>query len=201
MKKRINLIPGTLRKRGIGTGIVGRFFAQNNLLSSLAFFIVLFLAAYTWQTLTVIHCKNTIARDRHKISKIQTDFASNKKAIEQIEAEKKTIIVDTKRIEGKIEVLRGGSVRSIGWSRVLAKLSSLVPDDLWISKVVFADKSVTLNGTTLDNAKVSGFMETLDRSGYFDNTTFSYTQKNEINKQPVMNFEINTEVKAEKVMR
>jgi type IV pilus assembly protein PilM len=93
-------------------------------------------------------------------------------------AEEETKLMDKRKIlELKIGVLRESSRGEKQFSETLSKLSELLPEEVWITKLAYNEKKMTLVGLTLKNELIMSFMEELNKSENFKDVTFNYTQK------------------------
>lgn len=75
-------------------------------------------------------------------------------------------------------------------SQALAYMPALMPEEIWINKLSVEGRRVVINGSTLDNQAVSRFIENLNRSNKFKNSSFNFTQKGELGDATLYNFEI-----------
>lgn len=82
--------------------------------------------------------------------------------------------------------------KPIELSQALVYLPTLIPEEIWINKLSVNDEGIIINGSTLNNQAVSGFMDSLNRSDRFKGSSFNYTQKNEVGDATLYNFEIAT---------
>lgn len=93
-------------------------------------------------------------------------------------AEEETKLMDQRQLlELKLRLLRESGRGSRQFSEVLAKLSELLPDEAWITKLTYSEKKMTLIGLTLKNELIVIFMEKLSQSNDFKDVTFNYTQQ------------------------
>lgn len=198
--KRINLIPPEAKKitpkRWLKTYI---FKTRASRLMVLALIIFVFLNL--WQATSLLRYKFAVRQSKKNITKLQLRLAQSQDAYAQIKSQRQEIDRETRRIEEKFKILQQTQGERIAWAKVLAHLSELVPQDLWIDKVTLNKDLVTLVGTTFDNAIVSRFMASLDESDYFKDTSFNYTQRAKLTDKPVINFEVTTHIALEKATR
>jgi Tfp pilus assembly protein PilN len=198
--KRINLIPPEAKK------ITPKRWLKAYLLKSrtsrlLAVAVIVFIFVNLWQATSLLRYKFSVSQSKKNINKLQLKLTQSQNAYAQIKSKRQEIDKEIKRIEEKFKILQQAQGERIAWAKVLAHLSELVPQDLWIDKVALNKDLVTLTGTTFDNAIVSRFMARLDESDYFKDTSFNYTQKAKLTDKPVINFEITTHIVAEKAIR
>lgn len=198
--KRINLIPAEAKKitprRWLKVYIFKTRTAQ-----FMALACILFIFLNLWQATSLLRYKFAVGQGKKNIVKLQAKLTQFQNAYAQIKSQRQDVDRETKHIEEKFKILQQGRGERIAWAKVLAHLSGLVPQDLWINKVALNKDLVTLTGTTFDNAIVSRFMASLDESDYFKETSFNYTQKAKLTDKPVINFEITTHIVSEKAAR
>jgi len=198
--KRINLIPPEAKK------ITPKRWLKAYLLKSrtsrlVAVVVIVFIFVNIWQATSLLRYRFAINQGKKNIVKLQAKLTQSQNAYAQIKSQKQEIDKKSRRIEEKFKILQQTQGERIAWAKVLAHLSELVPQDLWIDKVTLNKDLVTLVGTTFDNAIVSRFMARLDESKYFQDTSFNYTQKAKLTDKPVINFEVTTHIVLEKAAR
>jgi len=76
----------------------------------------------------------------------------------------------------------------------LVYLPTLIPDEIWINKLLVSRDGVVLNGSTLNNQAVSKFMDGLNASSKFKGSNFNFTKKSEVGDTTLYNFEIATHI-------
>jgi len=198
--KRINLIPPEAKKITPKRWLKGYIFkSRTTRLISLA--VVVFIFINLWQATSLLRYRFAINQGKKNMVKLQAKLTQSQNAYAQIKSQKQEVEGETKRIVEKFKILQQAQGERIAWAKVLAILSELVPQDLWIDKVALNKDLVTLTGTTFDNAIVSRFMARLDESKYFKDTSFNYTQKAKLTDKPVINFEVTTHIVLEKAAR
>lgn len=198
--KRINLIPAEAKK------ITPKRWLKTYLLKSRALRLVtvgviIFVFMNLWQATSFLRYKFSIIQGRKNITKLQEKLTQSQNTYALIKRQKQEIEKEIKRIEEKFKILQQAEQGRLAWAEVLAHLSDLVPQDLWLNKVKLNNELITLIGTTFDNAIVSRFMARLDESDYFKETSFNYTQKAKLTDKPVINFEVTTHIVLEKAIK
>ncbi|MFA5116208.1 MAG: PilN domain-containing protein [Candidatus Omnitrophota bacterium] len=190
--KRVNLIPAEARILSF-RGVIKRYFMRSRFhsLAGLVVFILVFI--YVFQLFSSVRYSLRISLQKKNIKKLEVELASVKEKQKAFRKEKELVDDENKNIQKRLTFLEEAKGEAIQWSQVLLRLSKLTPADLWISKVYLGKDAITLDGTTLDNAKVSGFMAGLDASGFFKDTSFNFTQKKEKKGAgTLINFEVTT---------
>ena len=109
-------------------------------------------------------------------------------------AEDETKYLDRKKLlESKLELLENLSKNKKEFSKVLATLAAILPEEVWVTKLSYLENKMTLVGLTLKNELVVSLMEELKKSEDFNAVTFNYTQK-ETNSS-IYRFEVTMNVK------
>lgn len=198
--KRINLIPGEAKKITPEKWLKSYLF-KSNTSRAIAVLVIVIIASNAWQASSILRYRFAITHIKKQVSSIRAKITDSQNTYAGLKSERETIANQTKAIEARLSVLRTVSVDRIAWAKLLAKLSHLVPQKLWINKVSMNKDMVTLAGVTFDNSIVSNFMSRLDASGYFKDTNFNYTQKSKIDEKPVISFEITTCIVSDKALR
>jgi len=198
--RRINLIPPEAKKITPRRWLKAYIF-KTRASRLMVLTLMLFIFLNLWQATSLLRYKFAVRQGKKSIGKLQVKLTQSQNVYAQIKIQKQEIDKETRRIEEKFKILQQAQGERITWAKVLAHLSELVPQDLWIGKVTLNKDLVTLAGTTFDNAIVSRFMASLDESDYFKETSFNYTQKAKLTDKPVINFEVTTHIALEKAAR
>ena len=198
--RRINLIPEEAKK------ITPRKWLKTRLLKSrtlriISLVVIALILINLWQSTSLLRHRFAIASGKKKINELRTKVLRSRNVYDQTRQQKEGTEKEIKRIEEKFRLLQRVRAERTAWAVVLAHLSELVPENLWINKTTLNKKLISIIGTTFDNEVVSRFMELLDESDYFENTSFNYTQKKKLTDKAVINFEVTTNVVLEKLMR
>jgi len=163
--------------------------------AQLTIFVVLLLFAVNiWQATALIRHRLAITSGKKKIQQLRKDLAESRKTYELLVKERKDIEEEARIIERRFSLLRQAEANKSRWAPILVRLSELIPERLWIRDIKLDRELITIGGTTFDNEIVSRFMERLDKSEYFRDTGFNYTQKKQLDNGAVINFEVITHV-------
>jgi len=198
--KRINLIPAEAKKITPQKWLKAHIF-KSRTSRLLAIAAVVFVFLTFWQATAILRYNFAITQGKKNIAKLQAKLVQSQNIFAEINSQRQEAEKESRRIEEKFKLLQQAQGERLAFAKVLARLSELVPQDLWINKVSLNKELVTLDGTTFDNAIVSRFMARLDESDYFKETSFNYTQKAKLTDKPVINFEVTTHIVAEKAAR
>jgi len=190
--RRINLIPAEARILSF-KGMFKRYFLKSSHHTIAVLVVSLLVFIYLFQVFASVRYKIRITTQKSNIKKLEAELASTKEKEKALKKERELVDEENKNIQKRLSFLEGAKAEATKWSQVLLRLSKLTPGDLWINKVYLGKDMITLNGSTLNNAKVSSFMVDLDASGFFKDTSFNFTQKKEKKDgQPLISFEVTT---------
>ena len=188
--RRINLITRSVSKKQAEW----RTLPKNRIWFGVISVFVIMGLVFLGQSLWIMSLRIRIPRQQKSIQNDEVNLIEQQSAVTKAEEQRKRIRENSKRLEGKLRVIRMSRSRQIDFSEVLKTLSEYVPSDLWIDKVMLDQNQITITGTTLDNIKVSQFMERLDTSVTFERTGFNYTEKTDLDGRPLINFEVTTHI-------
>jgi Tfp pilus assembly protein PilN len=198
--KRINLIPEEVKKVTLLKWLKSLYFGpgiSRLLLLGISIFVIFNL----YISYSLLHNKVAIALGKSKVSKMVEKMTEAQNAAAKIKIQMEQVVRESKYTQDKLDVLMEARTDKIAWAGILERLSKLLPENLWVNKVVMNDKTITIDGVTFDNEVVSKFMSELDKSGYFHQTGFNYTRKSELSGRAVIEFEVVTHLVLEKALR
>jgi type IV pilus assembly protein PilM len=80
-----------------------------------------------------------------------------------------------------------------GFSGLLVKLATLVPEEVWVTKLAYSEKKLVLVGSTFKNEYVMNFLENLKKPEEFSDVVFNYTKRTATSS--IFSFEVMMNVK------
>ncbi|MFH0855796.1 MAG: PilN domain-containing protein [Candidatus Omnitrophota bacterium] len=130
--------------------------------------------------------KQAIEDTKTKFKKLQTrDF--------QAEKLKSGLIKEEALFKQRLDLLSSTVARSGGYCGLLASIAGLLPQDLWINRLIMNDNEIQVSGSTINSQLIADFMNKLDGCKDFRNTRFVSTEKQVIDSHVIYNFQIVTE--------
>ena len=190
--KHINLIPFEARKLSAQSWIKRYILKSPTYRITMSILLLLFLI-FIYETSASVRYRLKVSLQKKQIKKLEAGLERNKDIQSQIKRESEIAQEANTHIQKRISFLEEARTEAVKWSDVLFLLSKLTPPDLWLSKISLNKEAIALNGTTLDNARVSDFMLKIDESGYFKATSFNFTQKNKDKQgEEITDFEVIT---------
>lgn len=189
--KRINLIPADIRK-------------ENNARAKrrgFIFFCVLIIAllAGYWniQVIKINQYNKDVALKKKRVRMLESSLDEKKASYEQIVKELDNVALNKKIVTERIGLLANKSSKGKAVSKVLTTISALIPEEIWLKKIVINGDIISIKGETYDNIVVGSFMKKLDDDNIFEKTDFKYIQKVETDLNSFIDFEITSQIKID----
>ncbi len=196
--RRINLIPPEARRLSTQDGIK-KYLFKSRTSRFIIFSVLILFSIFIYQATISVRYRIKISLQKRSLENLKIELAQSQD--EQRQIRKKIDVIEQKSnyLKKKLSFLEKTKREAVKWSEVLLCLSKLTPSDLWLDKLCLNKEMIIINGTTLDNSRVSDFMVKLDESGYFKATSFNFTQKKKgtderLKEFPVIDFELTTQL-------
>jgi type IV pilus assembly protein PilN len=90
--------------------------------------------------------------------------------IEKLNAEKN-------RITTQVNAIKDLSKRRYNYLKVLDAVQTLIPEKAWLTKMTVKDRTVSIEGKANDDSTISGLMQNLEESAYFQNVTWNSSKE------------------------
>jgi len=120
-----------------------------------------------------------VARDLNAdLERAETNVRQLEAAIEQFKPQQVQVAKfkkQRKRLEDKIDVIKGLERARTGPVRLFDELSNLTPDRLWLQTLKTKGHNITLEGLSLDTGIVADFLRSLNQSEYFSEVDLKKT--------------------------
>jgi type IV pilus assembly protein PilN len=175
---RINLLP-VRKKKQRNTAIL-----QLGLMAG--FLVLALIGCYAWTA----YYDTEIEKRQAKIAEAREEIKRLKKIIgevNQLEQQKERL----RKQLGVIEKLERGKRGPV---HVLDELSTHIPKRVWIKNFREQRGTLDLDGTGLENADISEFLRSLQKSKYFSDVRLSFTQSKKKNGVTIYDFAISATV-------
>lgn len=174
---RINLIPAEEKRqvKGLGEFIIGVFI----LLAAL----LLLISANLIQSKRIADVNDKITGVKKQIAKLE----EVKKKVEDFKAK-------NKELEERIRAIAILEENRTGPLFIMDSLAAAMPDRAWIDK--FSEKAnvAQIDGMAWDEITVADFMKKLQSSPYFQNVELKVIKTKEIQKLPLKNFVVESQL-------
>ncbi len=111
----------------------------------------------------------------------------------ELAAKEKVLLEKKNSLDEKLSLFHQSGREDRDFSKILSKLASLMPEEIWVTKLSYADKKLTVVGATSKNELIVSFLENLKKPNDFSDVVFNYTQRDV--DSAVYSFEIMMNVK------
>jgi type IV pilus assembly protein PilN len=175
---RINLLPVRAKKK--------RNTSLYQLMSmSAAVLVALFVAAsvHAYFTSVVADQEKKIAEADEEIKRLQKIIGE----VNELDKQKQRLLAQLAVID-KLEKGKRGPVH------VLDDLSTNIPKRVWINRFTENGGSLSMTGAALENADISEFMRSLQKSPYFGDVQLKFTQSDVRDGVAIYTFEVTCQV-------
>jgi Tfp pilus assembly protein PilN len=134
------------------------------------------------------HAKAEAQRMSAEVKKAKAGLSESQTQQLKLAEEEKDLTGERGDTQSKLRLFKQSARGKREFSQVLAKLASLMPEDVWITKLSYAGRKLTVVGSTSKTELVANFIENLKKPDDFSDVTFSYTQRDA--NTSVFSFEI-----------
>lgn len=113
------------------------------------------------------------------LERAETTVRQLEAAIEQFKPQQVQVAnfkVKRKKLESKLDVIKGLEAQRTGPVRLLAEISELVPERLWLNLLSTKGSQVTLQGQSIDTGIVADFLRSLNQSDLFTDIDLKKTE-------------------------
>lgn len=190
--KQVNLIPREALKEPLHRQLAALFYKKGigSLLVVLVFSISLFSF---FQLSTISRLQDQAAHFKKMTQNSKVKFNQSESQYLELEKTKSDLLKAQESKKEKLDLLLSASSSGRRYSALLAFISNLVPEDLWITHLVLSEAEIQLYGAATDNQLVSQFMSQLDDSHAFRNSHFASSEKQIVGSHTLYNFQMTTE--------
>jgi type IV pilus assembly protein PilN len=158
---RINLLP---------TSDVQRAADQRQQIATVGFLFavaaLVFIVLHSVQAARFATTQHHLTRVTDELQSIAGDFAD----VLKIQAQ-------SKELEAKLKIISQLEARGAGPVRMMADLSSAVPDKLWLTEFTETNGTAKMTGFSVDEQTIADFLRRLSGSGYFKGVDLEETEQ------------------------
>ena len=175
---RINLLPVKEERRKIAL--------RNHLIIFALSLVLLFVIMFSMQK----NINSRKERLNHEIAQVESEI----KRLREITKKIKPTQNKKAELQEKLKVIASLEGNRLFPVKVLDKLSNAAPNQLWFTKLVFANGSIKITGKALDHRLVAEFVKNLEKIKYFKDIEIGGTTL--VTKGPwnLVNFNISMKV-------
>ena len=174
-KKGLEFIKDHLRDRSVKVAIS---------VLAVAFVLIIFqvgrAASYKWKMGSV----------NKEVKIVQTQMSSLQSQQLKLAQEEALFLERKIKLKERLIFLRGATRRPESFADIFAEVANLLPEEIWITKLVYLEDKINIEGSTSDIQVVMELIETLKKSDNFIDVTFTYTQRDVKKNSDVYSFEI-----------
>jgi Tfp pilus assembly protein PilN len=173
----INLIPQDLQKKLKRKWALKDFFVEHPSIKAAIFLVIVFGGLYCYQFLSAVKISAVVAAKKNKIAVLEKEL--NKQLCQQavIEQEKENLTKQNDYLSKRFSFLEQTIQEKTRWSKIIAVLAELAPQQITLVKISLDKNTVVVNGVAPDNLLVSDFLAGIDQSAYFSAANFTFTQQ------------------------
>lgn len=140
---------------------------------------------YRWRK-ELITQEKEIKEAQVKLSRLQAE--------QLVLAKEETVLLERKaKLEGELNFLNQAIRKPEEFSRALAEVADLLPEEAWVTSLSYLEKKLNIIGSTSDINSIMRLVEVLKASNNFSDARFSYTQREP--DAEVYNFEIIAQIR------
>jgi type IV pilus assembly protein PilN len=136
------------------------------------------------------------------LERAETTVKQLEAAIEQFRPQQEQVAKfkkQRKRLEDKLNVIKGLEQARTGPVRLFDQVSNLAPDRLWLKSLKTQGNTVMLEGASLDTGIVADFLRSLNQSDFFSNVDLKNTKGGkEVDGVRLVDFKISAEFMKKK---
>ncbi|MBI2095355.1 MAG: pilus assembly protein PilM [Candidatus Omnitrophica bacterium] len=120
---------------------------------------------------------------------------SNRQQASQLAlAEEETELLNNKTLlESRLQILKESTHEKKQFAQILADIAGILPEEIWITRLSYVEKKMTVVGLTSKNEAIIRFIDAMKQSSNFKEVTFNYTQQE--SDTSIYRFEVTTNVR------
>lgn len=186
--KSINLIPeNALKRSSLKQGLI--LYQRNKGLRWLITISLVIVLAIIIRTVLITMFKKDLAESKQNMQRTKVKLEQEQSRALELEKIKSGLLKQDALQKQRLDFLGSTSSKDKKYSKLLADISNLTPQDLWLNRCVLVENEIHITGSTLDNQLITQFMDKLDRSGFLKNSSFVSSEKQVSDSHTIYNFE------------
>lgn len=184
-----NLIAPEKKKRS--ASIVQKIKAQPKMAAVLAGIVCVLVVVP--QIAMIAFYKNDASSKARQVKDARSEIKRRQASQLELAEREKALLEKKAAMEDKLALFRQSGRDKRSFAGILARLSSLLPDEIWVTKLSYVDKKLILVASTAKNEMMIHFLDNLKKLDDFNDVVFNYTKRDP--KSSVFSFEVMTSVK------
>jgi len=190
--KPVNLIPKEILKKPLAKQFLIMYkkssIVRNCINISL---LMLLIAASQYANLAVARDKVDISKQNMKLAKAKLNRLQSQCL--ELENEKTVLSKEQYAMKQKLDLLATTMSDDRKYFKLLALITELMPQDLWIDRFVLTEAEVQISGSTFNNELITQFVEKIGKSEVFKNSRFISSEKQILDSRTVYTFQVSAE--------
>ncbi len=140
-----------------------------------------------------LYYKGEVATWSNRVKAARAEIKRRQASQLELAEQEKKLLEKKAALEEKLALFKVSGKERRQFSSTLTRLASLMPDDVWVTKLSFTDKKLVLVASTAKNDAMIEFLEDLRKPDDFSDVVFNYTKRDP--KSSVFSFEVMMSVK------
>ncbi len=145
------------------------------------------------QMLMTFYYKNEVANWSKRVKEARADIKRRQASQLELAEEEKKLLEKKAALEEKLELFRVSGREKRQFSSTLTRLATLLPAEVWVTKLSYTEKKLVLVASTAKNEAMIKFLDDLRKPDDFSDVVFNYTKRD--TKSSVFSFEVMMTVK------
>lgn len=154
---------------------------------------VLCVLAIAPQVAMITYYRNEAESRARRVKDARADIKRRQASQLELAEQEKQLLEKKAALEDKLAIFKSPAAQKKPFSSVLTRLSTLLPEEIWVTKLSYVDKKLVVVASTARNEAMIKFLENLKRPDDFSDVVFNYTKRDP--KSSVFSFEVMMSVK------
>ena len=197
MTKRLNFIPQDARASRAAGSSPSAFSVKPSLLIALV--VAAAAAVAIPRVIRQVRTSRAGSGEPTELRRLKAELQAQSQAAEEhLASDKSALKLQQAELDLKRKGLSKAQRPSVPLSKVLSSLAGVVPENVFLTKLTYTAKTLTITGSSDDAGAATQLMDKLEASGQFWQTTFGYAKRashekgSSANKSHAFVFEIST---------
>ncbi len=184
-----NLIAPEKKKKG--ASLVEHVKARPKAAVALA--VVLIAVSIVPQVAMITFYRNQAQAIAQRVKDARVEIKRRQTSQLELAEQEKQLFEKKAALEEKLALFKQSGRERRAFSGILTRLASLLPDEVWVTKLSYSDKKLVLVASTSKNEAMIRLLDNLKRPDDFSEVVFNYTKRDA--KSSVFSFEVMMSVK------
>lgn len=145
------------------------------------------------QMVRTLYYKKEVAAWSQRVKNARADIKTRQASQLELAEEEKKLLEKNSALEEKYDLFRQAARDKRRFSSTLSRLAALLPDDVWVNKISYAEKKLVLVASTGKSDAMIKFLDDLRKPDDFGDVVFNYSKRDL--RSSVFSFEVMMTVK------